>query len=425
MHVLKSTFIIFAVFFTTNLPAQVLFCPENSGFEYGNFTNWMLYTGSCCPIVANNLTGPVNNRHEITGGTNTDPYGGFPVVAPGGGNHSLKLGNDNVNSQAEKARYYVQVPNGVSDYSLIYRYAVVFENPGHQVHEQPRFEVRAFDSATNTTLPCAHFVYVSSSSLPGFQLSSQGTDVWYKTWTTATLDLSGWAGHTIGVDFMTGDCDLGAHFGYGYVDMSCGLFQVAGNSCGSSTTTFTAPPGFEFYTWMDSAYTTVLDTGQVGTIATPPQTSTYHVILTPYSGFGCPDTLHTVLNISNIQLNGTPDTTLCAGSSITLTSGATGNMAPFTYSWTPATGLSCTNCANPVATVTANTTYYVTVTDTNGCSKMDTINIAVTPAFNISTSAQNVSCANGNNGSATVTDRKKRGKRIETSKAQKLRAADN
>jgi gliding motility-associated-like protein len=402
MHVLKSTFIVFAVFFTTNLQAQVLFCPENSGFEYGNFSNWLLYTGSCCPIVANYQSGPVNNRHEITSGANTDPYGGFPVVAPGGGSYSMKLGNDNVNSQAEKARYYVQVPAGVNDYSLMYRYAVVFEDPGHQVFEQPRFEVRAFDSATNTTLPCAHFVYVSSSTLPGFQLSSQGTDVWYKTWTTATLDLSGWAGHTIAVDFMTGDCDLGAHFGYGYVDMSCGLFQVAGNSCGSATTTFTAPPGFEFYTWMDSSFTTVLDTGQVATINTPPVTSTYHVILTPYSGFGCPDTLTTVLNISNIQLNGTADTTICYGSSVTLTSGATGNMAPFTYSWTPATGLSCTTCANPVATVTGNTTYYVTVTDTNGCSKSDTININVTPPFTINTTAQNLSCANANNGSATV-----------------------
>lgn len=403
MHVLKATLLFFAVLFTSSAArTQILFCPENSGFEYGNFTHWLLYTGSCCPIVANNLTGAQPNRHVITSGNGTDPYGGFPVVSPGGGNYSMKLGNDNVNSQAEKARFYVHVPAGVNNYSLIYRYAVVFEDPGHQTFEQPRFEVVAFDSATNVVLPCAQFIYVSSSTLPGFQNSTVDTIVKYKNWTTATLDLSGWAGHTIAVNFSTGDCDLGAHFGYGYVDMSCGLFQVAGSVCGSTTTTLTAPPGFEYYTWMDSTYSTVVASGQVVTIPTPPQTSTYHVILTPYSGFGCPDTLSTVLNISNIQLNGTPDTTICYGSNITLTSGATGNMGPFTYNWTPSTGLSCTSCANPVATVTSNTTYYVTVTDTNNCSRTDTIQVNVAPAFTLSTSQQNVTCYNGTNGTATA-----------------------
>lgn len=53
---------------------------------------------------------------------------------------------------------------------------------------------------------------------------------------------------------------------------------------------------------------------------------------------------------------------------------------PFTYSsdvvsynWTPTANLSCTDCANPVATVILPTTYTVTVTDANTCSASDTI----------------------------------------------------
>jgi gliding motility-associated-like protein len=404
MHVLRSTFLFFAVLFIShNTRAQVLFCPENSGLEYGNFSNWLLYTGSCCPIVTNNFTGPLPNRHVITNTGGIDPYGFFPTVSPGGGNHSMKLGNDNVNSQAERARFYVHVPAGTSNYSLVYRYAVVFEDPGHLPSEQPRFEVTAIDSATNQILPCANFIYVAGINAPGFQESTIADSVWYKEWTTATLNLSGWEGHTIAIDFKTGDCDLGAHFGYGYVDMSCGLFQVAGAACGSTTTTFTAPPGFEFYTWYDDTYSTVVGSGQVITIPTPPLTSVYHVILTPYSGFGCPDTITTTVNISNIAISGSNDTTVCPGTSVPLQSNAVGNMAPFTYSWTPSTGLSCTNCANPIATVNTTTTYYITATDTVGCSKMDTITVNVSPITNISIAQQNVNCYNGNTGSATAT----------------------
>lgn len=402
MHVLKSTLLTLTVlFFSYSSRAQQLFCPENSGFEYGNFSNWLLYTGSCCPIVANNLTGPLPNRHVITNG-GVDPYGFFPAVAPGGGNHSMKLGNDNVNSQAEKARFYVQVPAGNNNYSLIYRYAVVFEDPGHLPQEQPRFEVVAYDSATNQILPCAHFVYVAGPTIPGFLESTIADSVWYKTWTTATLDLSGWEGHTIRVEFSTGDCDLGAHFGYGYVDMSCGLFQVAGNACGSTTTTFTAPPGFEFYTWYDSSFSTIVGSGQVVTINTPPNTSTYQVILTPYSGYGCPDTLTTTLAISNIQLTASNDTLVCYGSTVPLQSNALGNMAPFTYNWTPSTGLSCTNCPNPVLTATTSANYVVTVTDTSGCTRMDTVHVEVSPATTINLTPQNVNCNNANNGSITA-----------------------
>jgi len=81
--------------------------------------------------------------------------------------------------------------------------------------------------------------------------------------------------------------------------------------------------------------------------------------------------------------NAGPNKTKCAGAPVTLGAGtaASGN-APFTYSWTPATGLSCTNCANPVCTSTVFTVYTLTITDDNGCTDSDNVNVNITPAPN-------------------------------------------
>lgn len=48
------------------------------------------------------------------------------------------------------------------------------------------------------------------------------------------------------------------------------------------------------------------------------------------------------------------------------------------YTWTPATGLSCTDCPNPVATPTVNTRYIVSTIDSFRCPHKDTVNVAVT-----------------------------------------------
>lgn len=53
---------------------------------------------------------------------------------------------------------------------------------------------------------------------------------------------------------------------------------------------------------------------------------------------------------------------------------ATGGL---TYTWTPPNGLSCIDCANPIAAPTITTTYYVTGTNEYGCSSSDTLEIYV------------------------------------------------
>lgn len=107
-------------------------------------------------------------------------------------------------------------------------------------------------------------------------------------------------------------------------------------------------------------------------IATPAGTATYTVRTTGI----CADTADVTITV-----NPTPTVTtvpanvatICSGDSVQLTAnGAT------SYTWTPATNISCTNCSNPWVYPTANTVY--TVTGTTGiCSATAGVDVFVTP----------------------------------------------
>lgn len=385
----------FLLFLGLQARAQPDFCPPNLDFEKGNLASWQFYTGTCCPINTPTLSGPVATRHDLTTGTALDPFGNFPIVAPGGGVYSLKLGNSGTGAQAERARYYVQVPSGTGKHILIYRYAVVFQNPNHNAADQPRFEVSAYDSATNVQIGCNQHTYVSSSSLPGFLLSPAGGSVFYKPWTTSTIDLTGYNGSTVAIDFASGDCDLGGHFGYGYVDMNCGLFQIFGAKCDSSgNITLNGPPGFQSYKWMDSALVTTYGLTQTISITTPTTPTKYAVIVTPYAGFGCPDTIYTAYSIvyDNMQATASPDTAKCGAEPLQLNLSSTNPNGPFSYSWWPATGLSCPTCNNPFTSVATTTTYFNYVENKYGCRDTNKIVVTVKPVPNVNAGNDTTYC---------------------------------
>jgi gliding motility-associated-like protein len=321
------------------------------------------------------------------------------------------LGNNLTGAQAEKVRYYFHVPP-IAHYILIYRYAIVLQDPGHPVSQQPRFEVNLYDSVSG--VPCASYSYISSSGMPGFVLSpcttctpasTPSNPIWYHDWATASVDLSGLGGSVVTVDFATGDCAAGAHFGYAYVDMQCGLFQVSASQCDTATPlTFHAPPGYDTYTWTDSlTFTTIYGTTPDITIPYPFVPTTYAVIMHPYTGFGCDDTLYTHIIPANLQMNPSHDTAICRGRSVTLTSGAT-DLSALSYIWSPGTGLSCTTCANPTATPMVTTTYTVQVSDAAGCMQKDSsITVSILPNVSGALSHTNVSCYGLADGSATYT----------------------
>ncbi len=75
------------------------------------------------------------------------------------------------------------------------------------------------------------------------------------------------------------------------------------------------------------------------------------------------DTANVILSVRFPVLIPKKDTALCIGDSTLLV--ASGGV---TYNWTPATGLSCSTCPNPIARPTTTTTYTVTIADQYGCS---------------------------------------------------------
>lgn len=84
---------------------------------------------------------------------------------------------------------------------------------------------------------------------------------------------------------------------------------------------------------------------------------------------------------------------LCEGDTVTLGGSptASGGTAPYTYTWSPGTGLSATNVPNPVASPTTTTAYSLMVVDSNNCSS----NGGVTVTVNTTPSAQFSHTANG------------------------------
>jgi large repetitive protein len=90
----------------------------------------------------------------------------------------------------------------------------------------------------------------------------------------------------------------------------------------------------------------------------------------------CPGSSDTVVITiqSNVSVDAGPDVALSGnGSQLD----ALGTPQGGTYIWNPSTGLSCTECANPVANPNVTTTYTVTYTSELGCSATDQVTVTV------------------------------------------------
>ncbi|MGC4104631.1 PKD domain-containing protein [Ferruginibacter sp.] len=81
------------------------------------------------------------------------------------------------------------------------------------------------------------------------------------------------------------------------------------------------------------------------------------------------------ITVETPVVNATGGAAVCSGTPVQLNaSGAS------SYSWSPATGLSNPNIANPVATVTSTTNYTVSGTTVNGCTAQATVTVAISTA---------------------------------------------
>lgn len=369
--------------------SQASQCPPNIDFEFGNFTNWKCFTGTVYQytdtnIVSATLSGPVADRHTIFDSNSAgvlDPYGNFPVLCPNGSNYSVKLGNNLVNRQAERISYSFKIPDGETDYSLVYQYAVVLQDPNHLPQEQPRFTAKVYDLATKEYISCATFDFIATSNMPGF-VRSTATNVWYKPWTSVTLNLSNYAGKTVILEFTTADCTQGAHFGYAYIDVNVGCASpVRGATyCPDiSSLTLNAPFGYQNYYWYNQDMSQLLSTDSVLTLNPPPPENTVFALdIIPFPGFGCRDTVYATVKPAEAPVaNAGKDTSICYGDKTLIGSPQS---AAVNYKWFPTTGLNDGSSAQPFASPSESTTYILTATNlNNGCVNKDSIMVNVAP----------------------------------------------
>lgn len=109
----------------------------------------------------------------------------------------------------------------------------------------------------------------------------------------------------------------------------------------------------------------------------------------------------TVSSPTPVIANAGSDTTICRGVSATLRGSASGGAAPYSYRWSPASGLSASSAATTTASPFNTTVFSLTVTDANGCAATDTVVVNVSTAVNVDVSVTQPTCGLAN-GSATT-----------------------
>ena len=126
--------------------------------------------------------------------------------------------------------------------------------------------------------------------------------------------------------------------------------------------------GGSSYSWSPSAGLSC--TNCPNPIASPSVTTNYEVII---SSGTCPADSDTVLvTVNSPNADAGPDVTICSGNSTTLN--ASGGIS---YSWSPTTGLSDPDIADPEAYPTTTTAYVVDVSDAQGCVATATVTVTV------------------------------------------------
>lgn len=325
----------------------------NMDFEEGDFNGWTLTRGNVTGATPYSFDGEFavgpGTYHTVYGG-GVDPVTGIPRVNPDGGGFSARLGNG-TGVGARGARLKQTFMVDATNYMFTYSYAVVFESPAaHTLNQQPYFTVRVFDSLGNS-IPCGEYsVIADAASATDYDSTIYGgTTVYYKNWETVFTNLLPYIGQNVTIEFTSGDCSLTGHYGYAYVDASCGIAEITATNdliCSGDSSVLTAPPGLEAYQWSNG------DTTQSTTVTSGGQ---YSCTLLPVQGQGCSITLGITIDENpSPTATFTPNTiSICLNDSITFTN-LSSIPAPGTingYQWDFGDGTSTPMSTGPISGV--------------------------------------------------------------------------
>jgi hypothetical protein len=148
-----------------------------------------------------------------------------------------------------------------------------------------------------------------------------------------------------------------------------GSVQIGGSPTGSGGT------GFYVYSWTPTGG--LDDPTAANPTASPSSNTIYSVMVTDSGNCTAVDHVHVTINAPTATAGA--DAVIISGESVVIggTPTALGGTPAYTYSWGPTTGLNDTNIANPTASPIVNTTYNVTVADSNGCTDSDAVTVTV------------------------------------------------
>ncbi|WP_460679357.1 T9SS type B sorting domain-containing protein [Mucilaginibacter koreensis] len=377
-------------------------CPENIGFEDGTFDKWECYTGTVLggPLVIRKVDPELaamgileNSSPQVK-----DIFGNFPVNCPNGSGYSIVLGNAAANAKANRVTYTFTIPPDKLDYSIVYYYAIVFQNPAHTPDQQPKFTATVYNLTDNEPAGCGSLQFVSSAGLDGFfksnlnQGGNRAVDVYYKPWSPVTINLAGYQGKKIMIEFTATDCTPKGHFCYAYVDIdenctptSTGS-PIKGNSyCrGAASVNLSAPAGFEEYQWYKGDdHSKVLGTESTLTLLNPPAEGTvYSVHVKPVPGLGCEATFYTTIHAIDepYTFKVKPEVFGCTATGYDLTQASVkaGSSSNLKYEYFTNPG-GTEFLSDPKAVLTSGT-YYIRGTNGSGCTDVQPVKVTLYPS---------------------------------------------
>lgn len=239
----------------------------NLDFEDGNMAGWTT-TGD----------------FQIMSGTATDPFGGFPVVFPGG-NFSLRLNDNNTSCSGptQKTGFKSSAAHNIiitpSNTMIIVNFAAATLAFPHPQNASAFFKIEFLDQF-NVPIPTPTFsamyasppnAIVSTSSSTYFNSSLQGAQICstignypviYFPWQAQAFNMSSYIGQTISIKLTANWCLYDYDWTYAYFDVCCDgscpytASNVVNNMCVNSTlnTNFCSSTGTNInYNWYNSS----------------------------------------------------------------------------------------------------------------------------------------------------------------------------
>ena len=238
--------------------SSFFFYPNARCINYLGLSNKNCFFGTFDNPIAS--SGAVDNgyqskfsRHTLHYDPNEyDPItGGALKTVPAGELASVRLGNWNTGREAESVSYDYVVDT-VDGALLMLNYAIVMEDPQHEVNAQPKFTLDITEQGMPLPYGCGsaffaagHGMDPSDKTWHSFSSTGQSTGGYWKDWTTVGINLAQYHGKSLKIKLTTYDCDASGHFGYAYFTLGCSSGKIEGLSCGDAPENgFKGPDGF-------------------------------------------------------------------------------------------------------------------------------------------------------------------------------------